>query len=532
MNHPDNRWDAPADWGLDPARFKSWRSAQLQAFDFYFDNPDARILGFNMPTGSGKTPFYAALMHDVQENDGSSAVVTVTKQLQAQILREFPFIRDIRGRANYDCLNFSNCQVGNDAACGARRNGMCTYQQAYLQAVRSPSVSTNTAYWLAVGKVPTQLNYTRPNLIGPNEKSVPRDLLVLDEAHDLVDSLTDELSSTFGAEEGPEGPDRERVESWARWAGERLGAIEEELEAGPDLLGTKIYVALKEKARRMARCAGADADRFVIDAYEGRVTISPIWPAEFAEDVLFRDAARIILMSGTLSPADMKIIGAEGDDVVYHDQPSDFSPDNWRIYDQPVGRIDMRSGRGLIRGWLERHNQIVKRRPNSKVVIHSVSYSRAAQIAAAIDDQTRVLLHRPGQNTERLVEQFKQARYPAVLISPSVYAGVDFPYGECTVVIVSKLPRMDTRPVRNLMKERRKRFPNYERHQMMKVWRQQVGRGMRKPDDFCEVFVLDGHFGYNFRGCLGDTIPKSFRKYVRTTPIIPADPDVGFSLVN
>lgn len=519
----NDRWGVPGDWGLDPRRFKQWRPAQMTALDFYFDHSDVRHVILSMPTGSGKTPLYMALANRVAEDEGSAVVTTVTKQLQTQLLNEHPNLVDIRGRQNYKCIGFSNCRVGRDAACPHRGSPNCPYVNAYLTALSNRVVTTNTAYWAVSGNLPEQLHYKRRNVIGPDDAAVPRDLLVLDEAHDLVDLLTRELTCTFKDDEGPEYPHRKQVERWADWAAAELVEVQARLEEGPESLGAALYSALQARAETLARCVQATSETFALDDYEGTISITPIWPADFAEDLLFRGTERTILPSGTISPGDVELLGIPKSDSAFLQVETDFSPDRWRVYYMPVCRVDMRMSDYRRRAWLNRQAQLVESRPCSKGIILSVSYGRAREIAAALP-RDRVLLHRREESTEEIVEKFRQSTRPLVLISPSVNAGVDFPYEQCAFVIIPKMPRQDTRSIRNMVKARRARFPNYDNHQMMKTWRQMIGRGMRSHDDFCEVFILDEHFDYNFRQALGTTIPESTRRFVRRQRLIPKDP--------
>ena len=52
------------------------------------------------PTGFGKSPVAIA----VGKTLGTSYICSATKDLQTQYIKDFPFLRTIKGMRNYDCL--------------------------------------------------------------------------------------------------------------------------------------------------------------------------------------------------------------------------------------------------------------------------------------------------------------------------------------------------------------------------------------------------------------------------------------------
>lgn len=52
------------------------------------------------PTGFGKSPVAIALARYL----GSSHICTATKDLQNQYSRDFPFIREVKGKSNFPCI--------------------------------------------------------------------------------------------------------------------------------------------------------------------------------------------------------------------------------------------------------------------------------------------------------------------------------------------------------------------------------------------------------------------------------------------
>jgi len=87
------------------------------------------------------------------------------------------------------------------------------------------------------------------------------------------------------------------------------------------------------------------------------------------------------------------------------------------------------------------------------------------------------------------VQAFKRADPPALLISPSMVTGWDFPYDTAEYQIIGKIGFMDTRSA--IENARSKDDKDYVAYEAMQQLVQACGRGMRAEDDRCEVLVID-----------------------------------------
>jgi ATP-dependent DNA helicase DinG len=74
------------------------------------------------PTGFGKSPVAIAMARYL----GSSHICTATKDLQAQYSREFPFIREVKGKSNFTCIIKDN--IGLKETCNY---GPCLKDDGY-----------------------------------------------------------------------------------------------------------------------------------------------------------------------------------------------------------------------------------------------------------------------------------------------------------------------------------------------------------------------------------------------------------------
>ena len=102
---------------------------------------------------------------------------------------------------------------------------------------------------------------------------------------------------------------------------------------------------------------------------------------------------------------------------------------------------------------------------------------------------------------------------PAILVSPSVVTGYDFPYDECRFQIVGKLGFPDTRDP--IMKARIKKDPDYSSYLAMQSLVQSSGRGGRATDDWCETFIIDDNakwFLWKFKHFAPDWFMRAYTR--------------------
>lgn len=100
-----------------------------------------------------------------------------------------------------------------------------------------------------------------------------------------------------------------------------------------------------------------------------------------------------------------------------------------------------------------------------------------------------IMMANDSHNTRAVIERFKQAEPPVVLVSPSVTTGFDFMYDACSYQIIMKIPFPDNRPL--IMQARTASDKDYGNYIAAQTLVQMCGRGMRAEDDACECLILD-----------------------------------------
>lgn len=482
----------PADYGL-PPKFARFRKAQQLGLGRILDEsfngcPAPRFRGVQMVVGSGKTGYFMALdrLRRAVNPAHRTAILTMTKPLQRQILDDFSSLGlfDMRGRSNYACTYYGDCERGAEQKCSLSRGVSCLYRAAYEQACQAPVVITNLAYWLAIHRHGEGLGRF--------------DLLVIDEAHSLLAGLTDAATLRFSPHKGPQGEfGRIRLDLWRLWGRQRLDEIKAELRLASSEREAKLR---KEQLDLEFLVREAKDGEYVVDVNEeGWAQVAPIWPADSAERLLYQGVPEVVLLSGVLLPKTMQLVGAKGapGTARFESYPAEFSPSSWPVQLVDVGRIQHNMSSSTKGAWINAHAKIIAHHRNHKGIVHTVSYTRAQEIFDALPAalRPRCILHRSG-NIEEAITKFKLANWPAVLLSPALTTGYDFPEEEENFSIVSKMPRPDFSSTPNLRRERKNRDPSYDDYEMMMTFQQMIGRMKRTAAQRAAVYVLDSHARY------------------------------------
>jgi Rad3-related DNA helicase len=486
-----------------PEKFSQWRPHQAEAVCRILDTP-RRFSALVAPTGFGKTPvgMAAALL-----GRRRTAFLTSTKGLQTQLNTDFSAIGlvDVRGQQNYLCralqpsglyygegiksgdrCDAGPCHVG--APCTARFDG-CYYFDTVREAQGSQSVVTNYAYWVM------QHRYS--------ESLGKFDMLICDEAHDAPDELAQlleveiwesDVEMAIGARLIP----GETPEEWKAWAGflsSKLAAIvaslEEAVRGRPLELRVLRELHFKKSVLRKLEVVATMEGDWVIERRPQAVKAAPVWPGPYAEKYLFLDIPHVVLMSATVQPKTLELLGVSSNDMAYDEYPSSFPSRRRPVRHVPTVRVQHSWSEVEQKTWVRRIDQILGGRLDRKGIIHTGSYERR-NLILTYSEYREILYFNDSSNTRPIVDRFRQAEAPAVLVSPSLTTGWDLPYEECEYAIIGKIPFPDTRS--EIVQARTKADADYGPYCAMQTLVQAAGRGMRSADDQCEILIVDDNW--------------------------------------
>ncbi len=467
-----------------PEKYDTWRPYQSQACELMID-PDPRFFLCVAPTGFGKSLTYMTAAHMIP---GRAVILTSTKGLQSQLLKDFPdHVVDIRGRNNYTCrLNTKvTCDLGLcmfGVKCTMKTEGGCFYYDQVKRARSAKVVVTNYSYWMSQNEYAEGLGNF--------------DMLVSDEAHAAPDHVIDHMSVVFSRSNHIEknmlelkGKLPTTVGAWITWAGKRLGKVNAEKVQAKLKRKEKRYLMLKRLHEKLERLADSINKSWVWEDNGDRITLSPIWCAPYTETTLFLGIPKVVLTSATVVGKTASLLGVPKDQIFKEEFPHSFPVENRPLIHIPTVRMNHRNTKMDERLWITKLDQIVRPRVGTKGIIHTVSYKRRDLV---LDQSTlsKVMITHQRRNTEQVVRTFKRKDPPCVLVSPTMATGWDFPGDQCRWQVIVKLPYPDTRGA--IIQARSKEDKDYSAYIVAQQLVQATGRGVRSVDDWCETFIIDG----------------------------------------
>jgi Rad3-related DNA helicase len=504
----------PIDLNL-PPKFRDWRPHQERAVGNITRSRRYAFL-LDAPTGTGKTVVGAA----VQRLLGRNAVyVCRTKQLQDQVLQDFPYARVLKGRSNYPCARYpklfpevtAELCTHDEARNPCTRISECEYKIAKRVALRAPLAVLNMAYFLA-----------EANYVGGFETP----LLIADEVDSLEDEVLGfvELVVTKRQIErlGLEPPRyKTKFEAWLEWFEQAKGVVLRELLALEDTVsdewGTEDFRLLRRRKElesfyRKLNFAADEVDgSWVWYPEESKWTFKPVWISRYAPSVVWKHADRVLGMSATiLSPGQLAKnlgLGRDGREFDYLSLPSLFPVENRPVYYRPVASLSHKTMEQELPRLAAGVDRILRDHPSEKVLIHTTSYRVRDYLVQNLPYRDRFLTHSDADRARKL-EEFKASGEPLVLVSPSMDRGVDLPEEDCRVVIIAKCPfpsLADPQVSRRLYGS--KDGKRWYAHKTASTIIQMTGRAVRSPEDHAVSYILDAQFE-RFLGENRDLFPR------------------------
>lgn len=527
---PPVKLPSPQRLGL-PPRFVQWRLTQERAILSLLDS-EHRFDGVNAPTGSGKSLLAVGLAQLLPESD-RVLILTSTKALQKQIADQFEEmgLRDVQGKSNYKCVAGSrggdhadpsaDSWVGVDhgpcftagVQCSLALGG-CSYFDATKAARAARVVSTSYAKWIST-----------PD---PEKEFGKFDWLVCDEAGDAEQWLTESLRVDLRRSEVESllrvaWPSRDpgmgstRIADWREWAAHTRSASESALHnaesvmrdaasrgrASGEIVGRVATLRKINSAITTLRTLRGDwvlDDLRKYDRVIG-VVFDPVWPAPYAESLLWRSIPRVVLMGATLVEKHMDILGVPRAERAFTSYPSMFAvarrPIVFVKFD-PAMKMSYQSEKdeSTKRRVVEFGDRLIADRLDRKGLIHTVSYARRDWLVSRSQHRELMVTHaKTSESTRAAVERFKEMPPPAVLVSPSVSTGWDFPMDAAEWGWVPKLPFENRDSA--LVQARIAIDPVYPDFRMANTLTQMVGRLMRSSGDSSQMIVSDSQFGWH-----------------------------------
>lgn len=484
--------------------FSSWRSYQQKAVDFIV-NTSKDFISINAPTGSGKSLIAIASASLLQ---GQTYYIVGTKNLQDQLLGDFPNLITIKGRNNFKCL------MKDDVTCE-----QCMYQyvkedcpkkiQCLYYAQKEKAKIAKIVIW----------NYSMFLTNQYFAKDFPEvELLVCDEAHLLEGELMNFVDITFNYRFFNDidlpFPKREDPAYIFTMLNQSLKIIKKKYNAARDIIREKInedsgpsmddiqlcnkWEGQLKKIRFFAKVYAPD--NWVLDYFKDSkkwksyISFKPIKINMFS-DYLFNWADKIVLMSATMPYSSIlcNSLGIPQKDIDQLIIPSTFRKENRPIIYIPIGLMNYKHREDTLKNiipFLIKYCKYYK----EKILIHCVNYEIANMVQDAFQsfDGYRIFYHKNAKERIEALDKFKSAKPPALIISPSMETGVDLIGDICRVQFILKIPYL---PLGDKQVKKRMDIDYfwYVNNAIARLV-QSYGRIVRSKDDWGITYILDSCF--------------------------------------
>ena len=318
------------------------------------------------------------------------------------------------------------------------------------------------------------------------------------------------------AQLGWDAPDKVTVvDSWKGWLDEHVPLAEK--AAGNETVEKEAKVL--GRLADSLRVVRAHLESGIPYAYTGdgrRVEFKPAFVGDYCKEAVWRHAKKWLLMSASVisSASMLRGLGWDGRYTTVA-VPSTFPIENRKVIVRPAGNMSRRSkdddfGRlaGVVQG-------LVDEVPEQRVVVHTVSYSLAADLLGAMRLRDRpVFSYRMAGDRATAISQFVRTA-GGVLVAASADRGVDLPDELCRRQIIVKVPypNMGDRMVRMrayMGSEGRAWYASATVRSIV----QMAGRGVRHKDDWCETYIVDSQFGDGVWSRSRHLFPSWFREAI------------------
>jgi Rad3-related DNA helicase len=507
----EKRLLTPRDYGL-PDKFTAWRPGQHDIIESIRANTK-RISMLSAPVGSGKSAIAVA-----SGIGRRTLYLCTTKQLQDQLQADFPNAVVLKGRGNYVCLKNPNIltaehctrsrskrdckKCGYTGWCEGHRDsyydGRCACESE-CEYLTTKEAALNAS--LAVLNI--QLFMTEANMVG-GFSGWP--YVVADEC-DLVEgallSYVDLTITKHNIETLHLEPPKYKTkpESWIEWMNAAIPKCEDALES---LQGAWTPSNLKLEttlARMLSKIKFASHEipngNWVFIPEDEKWSFKPVFVSKYAANALWRHCNNVLMMSATLvNPQQLcRDIGLDKNNAEVFEMGSSFPIESRRVIFRPAAYLTFKKMENEFPKVVAGLDDVLDAHPDVKALVHAVSYTNAREILRLSKHRNRMITHENSVDKDTALERFKQANYPAVMVSPSMDRGVDL-YGElCRVVVIVKCPYASLKDKQIAARVYGAKDGNewYATNTIRSIV-QASGRATRSADDWSVTYILDGQF--------------------------------------
>ena len=523
------------------------RKKQIHAFRFTVRNINdgKRFILLDLPTGTGKSYFSQMFINwyrNYINKDAKVDILTNSKILQNQYIKDYNYIKDFKGKSNYYCEPYNtDCNTGMDICklSGPKCGNKCPHQRA-----KSAWISAD------IGLTNFHLFNVYSLFIQDILESKKSNVLIIDEAHDFEETfagfITTSLYSRTLSKYGFSGGEVEnytdkiiRIKTLSDYVGFIEKQFIKDINNKIDYFKNQINITSnkklkKEYAKYKSHCEtqvskfnyliseyDKDKNNWVLDkTYKehGEILLEakPVWVNNYLKETIFDKYDHVIFMSGTILNKQLfsEINGLSVDDAVYFKTDTPFKIENRKIYYMKIGKMSYKDKFNTFQKQIPYIKKILKKYKDKKGIIHTSTYEFANWIQENIHDK-RLIFHKP-DNKDDALQKHLNSNLPTVLVSPSMHTGVDLKneLSRFQIIMKIKYPFLGS----TVIKKRKELKPKWYSYKTVVNTLQQYGRSIRSMSDYADTFIIDSSFS-DLMLYSGKLIPEWFTDAVKILKI-------------
>lgn len=524
--------------------FTQFRKYQKEVLEQIVDNINSGYKCFllDCPTGFGKSPLNIALGRSFNKAFYITPQLSLIDQLKNDKACG-QYLTEIKGKSNYICskdenINCSICKkkIKPEIVC---EDVECPYKIQKNKAFASQLMLTNFAYFF---------------LVSGGSKFKNRDLMIIDEAHNISEDMVKGMSITISPHTLPLDLYKVRQKDIDQIKEKddfneypELTSLLQNIQADcdtqaevndytiGDLIDESITSENQEKIKQLAKqnkqleefshriknyLEDNNAEHvFRVDkqGYYGsqytRISLQPLYAAPFMPKKLWSKAQYYILSSATLMDTDLYLHETGLDTILKPDQikhitvPSTFPKENRPIINSTVGKMTFDNKTTTLPLAIKRVEEILEIEKGN-VAIHCHSYDFADTIWFNINPKykNRLIRQEQGKRQDGL-DTWKKCT-DKVFLSVNFEEGQDWVGDICTAQILFKVPYLNLGDKRVRVRINGRHENEWFNNETLKKVIQSYGRAVRTETDKANFYVIDESFLWLLQK--SDSIPPFF----------------------
>jgi ATP-dependent DNA helicase DinG len=254
-----------------------------------------------------------------------------------------------------------------------------------------------------------------------------------------------------------------------------------------------------------------------IDNKPSRIKLEPLVVSSYFTDIFEKGSISLLMSATILSKENLcKAVGLKNEDVKFiRVENSDFPIKNRPIYLMNVAWLNARTMSESLPNIVKVLDNLLSVHKNDKGIIHTTSYSQVQFIKNNLSKEnlSRLIETNPKFDRNEMILKHTQSTKPTVLISPSMFLGVDLKDDLSRFQIIVKVPYPDLTDKKvSVLKQRNPKW--YEWNTILRLI-QAYGRSVRNADDYANTYILDSSVSFLLKNGK-EMIPKWFSEAIIT----------------